>query len=99
MTPMINIGGTIIVASRKLKHFGDLVELIGYADLPTLGVEFHPVHIRRMILRGEFPTGIRVGMGPNGKVVFRVRDVLEWIAKREEETRQANNHHQTGSSL
>jgi hypothetical protein len=66
------------------------VELIGYADLPILGVEFHPVHIRRMILRGEFPPGIRLGMGPNGRVAFRVRDVLDWVAKREDITRQVN---------
>jgi predicted DNA-binding transcriptional regulator AlpA len=80
----------VIVASRKLKRFDDQVDLIGYADLPIFGIGFHPVHVRRMILRGEFPTGIRLGMGPNGKVAFRVHDVLEWIARREEETRQAN---------
>jgi predicted DNA-binding transcriptional regulator AlpA len=80
-----------IVAHTKFKTLDDCErELIGYSDLPHLGVEFHRVHIRRMILRGEFPTGIRLGMGANGKVAFRVRDVLEWIAKREEETRRAN---------
>jgi hypothetical protein len=92
----------IIVAQTKFNTFDNGErELIGYADLPTFGVAFHPVHIRRMILRGEFPTGIRVGMGPNGKVVFRVRDVLEWIAKREEETRDANKTiiMKTGSPL
>jgi hypothetical protein len=82
----------VIVAYAKIKTLDDSkqVELIGYADLPTLGVEFHPVHIRRMILRGEFPVGIRLGMGPNGRVAFRVRDVLDWVAKRERITRQAN---------
>ena len=91
MMPTIHYRRLVIVVKAKSRTLDEIqqVELIGYAELPTLGVEFHPVHIRRMILRGEFPTGIRVGMGPNGKVVFRMRDVLEWIAKREEETRQA----------
>jgi hypothetical protein len=81
----------IIVAHAKINRLDNSErELIGYAELPTLGVEFHPVHIRRMILRGAFPTGIRLGMGPNGKVAFRLREVLEWVARREEETRQAN---------
>jgi hypothetical protein len=81
-----------IIVANKLKGLDEVheVELVGYADLPTLGVRFHPVHIRRMILRGEFPTGIRVGMGPNGKIAFRVREVLEWLAKREDITRLAN---------
>jgi predicted DNA-binding transcriptional regulator AlpA len=82
----------IIVANTKHKRLDVIrqVELIGYADLPTLGIGFHPVHIRRMILRGEFPTGIRVGMGPNGRVAFRVRDIVEWVARREEITRPGN---------
>jgi hypothetical protein len=74
------------VTSKRSKR--QSVELIGYADLPTLGVRFHPIHIRRMILRGEFPAGIRLGMGPNGRVAFRIRDVMEWLAKREGITRE-----------
>jgi predicted DNA-binding transcriptional regulator AlpA len=53
--------------------------LCSYADLPKLGVSFHRKHLERLIKKGKFPKPVKIGYGANGRVAFRVRDIMEWI--------------------
>ena len=57
-------------------------DLLGFADLRTLGVPYSRQHVWRLIAAGKFPKPIKFGGGPNCRCLFPKADIQEWIERK-----------------
>jgi prophage regulatory protein len=56
-------------------------DLLGFADLRTLGVPYSRQHIWRLIAAGKFPRPIKFGSGPNCRCLFSRAEIQKWIER------------------
>lgn len=61
--------------------------LVGMADLPRLGICFHPNHLRRLWTRGEFPRPFKLSAR---KLVWKRSEIIEWVESKRREAADEN---------
>lgn len=54
-------------------------ELFTLADLRTLGIEFHRVHLSRLAQQGKFPQPVRLS---ENRIAWVASEVRAWVAER-----------------
>ena len=54
-------------------------ELLGFADLKTIGIPYARETIWRKIKAGKFPKPVKFGDGPNCRCFFRRTEIQKWI--------------------
>jgi prophage regulatory protein len=60
-------------------------ELLGFANLRTIGVPYSRQHIWRLIGAGNFPKPIKFGAGANCRCLFPKSEIQKWIEERKAE--------------
>jgi len=73
-SPKIIISSDEVLASNAVLRATVVAELLGV----------DPATLWRMRKRGDFPAGIRLTYGANGRLGWRKEDVINWIQEHQE---------------